>query len=97
MIWRGSGVSRAGGGADPSSHKLKRAGMETNQLLGGQHGHGVSAPLVVAEFDLGDSRGKELNNRPHLAAHQTMRGQVAQQGNHGKNFQLRQGFSFLLN
>ena len=62
--------------------------VRTNQLLGGQCGHGGSAPRVVAEFDLGDIWGKKFNNRPPLAARQAMPGRVAQRGNHGKKFQL---------
>jgi len=65
--------------------------MEGSQLLDGQGGHGVSPPLIVAEFDFGHRRGKYFNNSSHLAANKAMLRQVPQESHFGKKFQLRHG------
>ena len=50
------------------SYPLIRAVVKAYQLLGAQCGHGVGAPLIVTELDLGHKGGKQFHDGSNLAA-----------------------------
>lgn len=54
--------------------------MERHQLIDTQGERRVSAPVVIAEFDLIDSRSKFFDDRADLPAHEPVRRHIVQEG-----------------
>jgi hypothetical protein len=67
---------------------LERAMMEPNQLLCPQRNHGIGAPLIVAELNLGHRWGEQLDYGSNLAANEPMFRHILEYGNFGKKFHL---------
>jgi hypothetical protein len=62
--------------------------VEANQLLRPQGNHGVGAPLIVTELDLGHGRGEQFNDGSNLAANKSLLGHIVQHGYFGKKLHL---------
>jgi len=65
-----------------------RAVVQANQFLGPQCSHGVCAPLVVAELDLGHGGGEQFNDGSNLAADKPLLGHILKHGYLGKKLHL---------
>ena len=68
--------------------------MQTHQLPGLECDHGVGSAGVIAELDFIDPWCPTLDDGADLAADQSLFGQVLEQCNHGKHFNVCHGEPF---
>ncbi len=67
---------------------FERGVVKADNVYCGEGRSGVGTAFIVAKLDFDRVRGKNLDDRSHLAAHQTALGQIAQQSNLGEQFQM---------
>jgi hypothetical protein len=54
--------------------------VKANQFVSLQGGHGVGAPFIVTEFDLGHAGGEQFNDGSDLAANESLLRYVLENG-----------------